>query len=149
MQTDSKKETIDGVEFEVFMLPPKVGRDILVDMSRVIAPALGALADAKGGLLALMNSEVGDISASRFQSLASALADKLDKKMLDEHMRHLVEVTAVNGVPLSKTFDLQFRGRIGLMLKWYAFALRTNFADFIETLGNASKSLRDPKVEKE
>lgn len=144
-QATAKTEEFDGKKFTVHMLPPRAARDILVDMTKVLAPALGAMADSKSGNIASFLKDELKSGDSGFSAIASALADRLDKKMLDDHMKALASVTQVDGVPLDKIFDAIFLGGIGTMFKWYGFALRTNFSDFIAALGNVS--FRDPKVE--
>jgi hypothetical protein len=145
-QRDSEKLTIDDQVFEVFMLPPKQARSMLIEMTKIIGPTLGALADVRGGLRGLLDLDLAGMSATRFQQLAMTLVDRLDPKLLDEHMRALADVTELDGVPLSKVFDLKFRGKLGTMFKWYGFALKVNYGDFFSALGSVSSLLPAPKA---
>lgn len=145
-QRDHEQTIIDELKIDVYMLPPKQARTMLLEMTKIVAPLLGALGDMRGGLRGLLATELNDISTDRFQQLAVLLSDKLDPKMIDAHMNALAEVTQVDGVTLSKTFDLTFRGKLGTMFKWYGFALKVNFADFMGALGNAQSLLPEPKA---
>lgn len=145
MQSESKTQEFDGKKFTVFMLPPRQARGMLVDMTKVLAPAFGAMAGSEaGGFAAFISSEV---STGRFNAAVVSLMDRLDETMLDNHMKALASVTQVDGVTLDKTFDIIFLGNLGMMFKWYIFALKVNFEDFTNALGNATSVLRAPKAQ--
>lgn len=137
-QRTSKKQTIDGTEYEVFMLPPKKARRILVEMTKVIGPALGGIA-GKGDLGKLMDSDVSGID---WQAAISGLTEKLSDEMLDDHMSEFAKVTQVTGKGyLSEVFDAHFTGAVDSMFKWYWFALKVNFGNFFSALESASAPL--------
>lgn len=134
-QHDSKKETIDGQTYEVYMLSPKRARAMLVEMLRIVGPALATAAQNGGGQ---------DLTKLDLRVVAQDLFASLTPELLDQHMSSLAEVTQVDGKTLDKIFEIHFRGRLGTMFKWYFFAVRTNFEDFFGALGGASSLLPRP-----
>lgn len=143
-QRDSQKSIIDGHEYEVFMLAPKTARRILVEMVKVVGPALGQLVDSTpGGISKIMEMDTEGI---KWASIIGELSTRLDADMLDAHMSALAEKTHVGGKPLAGVFDLHFMGGIGTMFKWYAFALKVNYGNFTGALESVSAHLPAPKV---
>lgn len=131
-QNEAKTKDIDGVKYSVRMLPPKVARRMLVEMAKVAGPVLGAL--TKKGLETEVN----------FQEVFEGVSENLTPELLDVHMSLLTDVSEADGVPLKTIFDVHFMGKVGLMFKWYLFALQVNFEDFI----SAFRSVTSVRVEK-
>jgi hypothetical protein len=135
-QTQGSSETIDGIEYTVFMLPPRVARTMLVEMAKVLAPVLTSIAPG-GSVKDLLGANI-DLG-----TIATGLTDRLSPQMLDDHMNKLASATQVKeGGDLSKIFDIHFRGEIGRMFKWYIFALKVNFGNFTSALESVSSSLQ-------
>lgn len=134
-QRDAKVFTIGEHRYEVYMLPPKVARHMLVDVGKVLAPAVGALA-GKGGLESVLDSSV-DVGAA-----LGGMMDRLDHETLDRHFDALAKVTHVDGKPLGPIFEVHFMGAVGEQMEWFAFAMRANFEDFFGVLQRASAPLR-------
>ena len=139
-QRDSQKSKIDGHEYEVFMLPPKVARRLLVEMSKVVGPALGGIMSSGAGLAKLMEMSVEGVD---WAAVISGLTDRLSADMLDEHMEVLAKSTHVDGKELAPIFDHHFRGALGGMFKWYGFALKVNYGNFFSALESVSAPLTE------
>ena len=123
-QTDLQTRTIDGVKYGVYMLPPKLARKILVRIFQVLGPSAGEA----------FKREEQEILAAIGPILAT-LADRLNDDDLDWMMGELAKVSTVELEPgkapsLGQIFDNHFRGRIGRMFKWFAFAVEVQYADF-------------------
>jgi hypothetical protein len=113
-----KTEEIDGHKFEIYMLPPKAALSTLTELGKMLGPALGALSDGK-------DDAIGDVIKIFF--------DNVDNPKLISIMDRMADKTIVDGKPLKgSNFDSLFMGKIGLMFKWFIFALRSQYADFLE-----------------
>ncbi len=152
-QTDAKSRTIDGHTYKVMMLDPLVASDVLIDIGKVLAPALGAIGGFalgdKDAVAKLLDGEDGaegeKESESRlspaFERAVIGLVDRLDKAKLREIVDLLAKVSFLVGsegeAQLRTVFPVHFRGRLKTMYRWLAFALEVQFADFFETIGPA------------
>lgn len=128
-QSDGVKETIDGVEYTVYMLDPTLALRLLRRILAVVSPAIGALAGA-----ADKTSVAERVTPELFSRIAAELFDRFDEKLLDDLVQKLGEVSMASGKRVSDVASIHFRGRIGHMLKWLAFALRVQYADFFDGL---------------
>ena len=142
------QKCIDGHTYVVRMLDPLTANDLLVDVSKVIGPALGAVGssllgsgDSKKALGELLDGlkegetpADGSALGDGVERAIVGLVDRLEKHKLREVIGILANVTAVEmskGSPeLSSIFDVHFRGRIKAMYQWLAFALRVQYQDF-------------------
>lgn len=112
-----KSENIDGHKFEIYMLPPKQALSTLTEIGKMIGPSLGSVVDG----------DEADLGGA-----LKAFFDNIDNPKLISIMDRLAEKTMVDGKPLKgNNFDLVFMGKIGLMFKWFMFALRSQYSDFL------------------
>ncbi len=115
-----KSEKIDGYNFEIYMLSPKVALSTLTELGKMIGPSLGVISDGD-------NENVGEV--------IKVLFDNIDNPKLSMIMDRMAEKSMVDGKPLKgANFDSLFMGKIGLMLKWFIFALRSQYSDFLEEM---------------
>lgn len=136
-QSNNQKKTIDSVKYEVSMLPPRLARKILVRIFQVLAPSAGEAFSRESEQL---TQAIGPI--------LSTLSDKLSDDDLDWMMSELAKVTTVEVAPgqepyLNTIFDVHFRGKVGQMFKWFAFAMEVQYADFFGGSGEGLKGLLD------
>lgn len=136
-QTSSKTKEIGNNKYEVFMLPPRVSMSMMVDIGKVMGPALEGMQ---------AGSSDGDDQVL-YMKIAGALMGGLDKSVLNNVCDKLAGVTHVNGMPLDKVFESHFMGKMGELLQWLIFALETQYADFLSVLGIASGLGRGETVE--
>lgn len=133
-QIDTQTTALDGTEYEVAPLDPLVANDILVDILKVVGPALGAMDDGA--------------SDTMVEGSFRGLFERLDKAKLREIISILAKVTSVNlpggeSPQLPAIFTLHFRGKLGLMYRWLGFALRVQFGDFFDSAAPAIARLVD------
>lgn len=138
-QLDSQTKTIGGHEFRVFMLPPMDANDVLIDIGKTLAPALGKAANALGAV----SDEVldMDIDNPKISSGLAALAEQISKEKMRELIKTMASVSHCDGTPLPKTMEIVFRGDLPLMYQWLWFALEVNFKNFTDWLGGAISGL--------
>lgn len=125
-QLDPVKETIDGHEYTMVMLDPTVAAKLLRRIMFVVSPAVGAFAVAGGK----------ELTPELFSMIAGGLFERLDEKLLDDVISRMSSVTIVDGKKMDQVFMIHFRGRIGHMIKWIAFAMRVQYADFLSEIRN-------------
>ncbi|HWJ97515.1 MAG TPA: hypothetical protein VNQ33_05105, partial [Acidimicrobiales bacterium] len=128
-QFDSQTSTIDGHSYTVRMLPARRATRMLAKLSSMIGPALGTLAE--GGKL----SDLADakVNGKLFSRAAVALFAHVDEDAVDAILMELADVTTVEpGGLLKPIYDVHFMGRQGALMKWAAFALRVQYADFFD-----------------
>jgi len=155
MRKKIKSEPIDGFTYEVTQLGAVEGRRMLVRISKIVLPTLGALIkDADFGRLSDLN--IADID---IDSAAKALVEAVDADSVDKIIESMSGITEIwgpgfgaAGAPMAHHFDDHFAGRYAAMLRWLAFALKVNFSDFFDGKGSVAKlaaSLRSPEVASE
>lgn len=123
-QQDSESKTIDGVQYSVYMLPPRMARKILVKIVQSISPALGGDEDTIVAAL-------------------SSVADRVSDDDLDWMMNELAKVTQVHlggdkAPMLAGIFDAHFKGKMGVMFSWFGFALKVQYGNFWSVWGDGS-----------
>lgn len=128
-QADFQEKEIDGVRYTIRMLPPRKAQAILLEMVKVAGPSFAEIASNVKPGVSFEDSEMD------FGRIVGLLAEKLDQRMLDDHQAAFASVTEADGVLLKGIFDKHFHGRVMSMLKWHAFAIQANFADFSDALG--------------
>lgn len=124
---DTRKHTINGVNYEIQQLGAKEGRRVLARIMRAVAGAAGAAQGQKDPLEA-----------------AAAGASKLAEALTDEEIDFLCDTfakcTQFEPAPgklllLADQFDDHFAGRYGAMVKWLWAAMETNYSSFLSDLG--------------
>lgn len=129
-QNDSHSKTIDGHTYTVYMLAPSVSLSLLTDLTKVIGPSLGPVIDVlfgQGGVEGVLKAE---IDGKFFAKAATSLFSHIDKDLVKRVVDTLLEVSEVDGKKLKPIWEIQFRGKIGVLLKWLAFALKSQYSDF-------------------
>jgi hypothetical protein len=104
-----------------------------------LLPAVGALVKGSDKVADL------DLASVDIDSAAKALAASLSLDEFDAivaSMSASTEIWGPNfgdaGAPMPRHFDDHFAGRYVAMLKWLAFALKVNFADFFDGKGSVA-----------
>lgn len=155
-QMDGITKAIDGEEFRVLMLDPLIANDLLVDIGKTLGPALGALLasilkakDSKAAFSQLLDGvrglpgmemdddtqeAVSDLIGDGLERALVGLIDRIEKGKLRDVISIMESVTSVrkgNDWPQLGTLStVLFRGRLKLMYKWLAFAIRVQYRDF-------------------
>lgn len=139
--------TSDGTRYRVTMFGAKKGQALLLRVTRVIAPALGRMADGATPIAGDIDVLVG--------AAIDKLCDGLSEAMLSEVTAAFEEKTefSVDGdkwVPLRGKYDDHFAGRYSQMTEWLKGCFEVNYADFfgvfrgLATAFLASKT-KDPR----
>lgn len=137
-QLDSQTTTIDGHSYTVRKLPARRGTRMLTKLARMIGPSIGTLAEG-GKLSDLMGAKV---DGKLFSRAVAALFLHVDEDAVDAILMELADVTTVEkGGLLRPNYDLHFMGRQGALMKWAAFALEAQYADFFGEVRAAVASL--------
>lgn len=150
---EMQKEEIDGVTYEVAMLPARASWRLLQEILRAIAPPLGVLlgevfddaASLKGIASKVKLKIVGDgdsltggkeLSGKILEQAIEVLLKSTGPDFIDEVTDQMAKVTIVTGTEaggkLDKIFDVHFMGKMSSLAKWLAFALRVQYADFFD-----------------
>ena len=138
-QNEGTTESIGGSEYTVYMLPPMISHDLLMDVAKMVGPALGPVFDTffsdalKGGKANILDQAV---SPEFFTKAAGALFGGLDKKVLREVIDKMTGVTHVDGKPLKPIFDMHFRGKLDVMYRWLAFNMQVQWGKSLGALGS-------------
>jgi len=128
-------ETIDGVEYRMRPLPPRVALHFLRRVLQIVAPGVGTTIDnVEGGL-----SEILDMSAKEIGLgglISGAMAELSDKDLdwaNDLLAKQCEVVKGPNEAPrLSDIFDVHFQGRIKHWFSWVTWAAKTQYSDFFD-----------------
>lgn len=135
----SDEREIDGFRYLVQQLPAGQGMKLLMDVGKVLGPALAALT---GGESTSVESFLDrDLSKLRLDVVAKALFDDMDSDFVLSIINRLGGSSWVfiadegGGTPRKKqltgpVFDVHFQGRLMAMLKWAKFSLEVQFGDF-------------------
>lgn len=137
-QQDTYVKEIDGVRFEMGMLPPRKSHRLLLSFSKMVGPSIGPLADSliassEGksikNLLDL-DVDLGDL----VEKVSKTFFADLDIDKIDEFMDAFAEVTFVKDGPLNKVFDLFFLGRLDLMYGWFLWGIKIQWGKSVSAL---------------
>lgn len=139
---ESRTKEINGVTYTVGQLPPSQALDLLMDLVKMLGPALGPVFENIGTLGDLMDRDVGEIKLTFLGEAVRGLCGGLDKNVTKSAIKTLATVTSCNpGGQLDRTFEAFFLDRgLGEMFTWLKFALEVQYSDFLAALGSAIKS---------
>lgn len=151
-QLDSQTKIIDGVTYTVAMLDPLAANDLLIDIMHVVGPSLGAGVGAFAGAFTDGDGDGLDTKADplMLEKAISGFFERCTKQKLRETIDVLARVTTVE--ISSKTPCLQtilaehFKGKLGKMYEWLAFAIQVELGDFFDwvtpAIANAAPLVR-------
>ncbi len=136
-QKDGVTETIGDHEYIMYMLPPIKSHNLLMDVARMVAPAIG---DAVGALLSGKSDEKKadileqEIGPELISSAISKLARDVNQKTSEKLISTFREMTHVDGKQLDKIFDDHFRGALDEMYKWLFWGMRVQWGKSLSAL---------------
>lgn len=151
---EPQETEIAGHHYKVSMLQATRGWKLLLRVAKMVGPSIGIVVDGvglseakpggEGFLQRLADKKLGD---QFFEQAIRTLTEAVGEKDLQHVINELAQMTKVrwqrNGelsdwMPLAgDNFEIHFQGQPGLMLQWLGFALKSQFADFSDALGNA------------
>lgn len=143
-QLDYKEKEIDGFTYRVSMLDPLVAGDLTVDVGNILAPVLAPVlskivtAENSGQAYddLLDGKDVDDALSEKIEAGIIQFFKSVTKPKLREIMMLMAKKTSFNDgsdawPELEHHFNSHFRGRVGSMYKWLAFAIRAQVHDFL------------------
>lgn len=134
MAIAKKKKTIDGIEYEVTQLGAKEGRALFVRISKMIGPSLASL--AKADLASLMDSNVAQLAPAIETFVRDVSEEDLDV-LCSKFAERSAYRDGKDWPELDRNFDDHFAGAYLRMIKWLAFCVEVNYADFFDAFKKA------------
>lgn len=135
MAREAQSTTIGGHTYEVRMLGATASYKLLLEIGKVIGPSFGHVVDSAGNVEQVLDT---DVSGAFLSKAIEALVENLDEARFDRIVGKLKEVTNVDGKPLAPIFEEHFRGSMGQMFQWIAFAVKSQYEDFFGALSSVA-----------
>lgn len=133
-QMEAHSSTIDGVEYSVYMLPPRESLKILMKLMKILAPSMAAMADGSDGDVKTILDQ--QISKGMLANAAGELCSRIDEDEIMKIVEKLGEYSEADGVRLKPGhFTFHFAGKIGRMMKWLVFCVKVQYEDFLGEWG--------------
>ncbi len=139
----TETKTIDDLNFETTQLAVKDARAVLIRLTRVMGPALAALAGDGA-------AKLGDLDhmtvANALAKFTSALSEDDLEYFCDKFGRASKVEVGPNMIVVAGAGEQVFRGKLATMFKWLWFCIEVNYSDFISGAGAALAPLTAPKT---
>lgn len=129
--TATPTKVLGGQTYEVHYLAPEQALVDLAELAKMIAPGAGAAIEV-GDVIEGIQDGTDELAKLGLARAAAQLAGGLNTPELLAITRRLAAVTLVDGVKLDTIFAVHFQGKILTLIKWLAFALSVQYADFFE-----------------
>ncbi len=126
---------IDGVEYRMRPLPPRVALKLLKRILTIAAPGVGGAIDDLGGNVSdVLNADVSKIGLGNMISGALDRMTDADLDWVNDLLSKQCEIVrGPNEAPrLVDVFDAHFQGRIRHWFSWVVWATKMQFADFFD-----------------
>ena len=138
--SDIAEAMIDGAQWECGLFSATEGLKILTKLTKAIGPALGAALGGAGSVTGLLDSDIG---ADALGKALAILKDSLDEDDTVALIKRILKQSGAccDGKPVDATFDIVFQGRYATLFKVLAFVLKTNYADFFDSLTSGSNTV--------
>jgi hypothetical protein len=129
-QTEGTSVKIGERTFTVYRFPPKMARRHILKITKLLGPAIGALMEAGAKeARAGRNPEEADVPLG--EAIAN-LVDRVDVDYAEQLMDDCAAYTMCEpGGKLADAYDAVFLNEPGHQFKWWAHALKVQFADFL------------------
>ncbi len=140
-----KEKTIGGHTYAVHMLPAMEGWRLFVELASAVGPSIGVVLDAlpdTGSLkdFALNAQKIAteegigamDLKGDKIEAAIRSVLKVVDPDFVERVTKQLARQTTVDGKALTDVFEFHFAGKIGGLVKWLAFALSVQYADFFD-----------------
>ncbi len=140
---ESKDKQIGSNTFRVTPLGAKQSLPLLLDLAKIVGPALGIVIDAAGaGSKSFSDLANTKITGDVFGRAAEMLFSRMDNGKVQELINKLMERTQIdregsgNFMQLGPVYDLTFTGKLSELFGWLRFALEVNYSDFLPLLAS-------------
>ncbi len=136
MALEQRDKVIGSTTYRVTQLPAKLGRTLLVRITKLAGPALAAgitgvgetKAESADGALAVGAGEA-------LRDLCMRLSPEEFGSILDEFAKYTVLLRGELEPRLADVFDDHFAGKYDEMLHWAAFCMEVNYQSFFGAAG--------------
>jgi hypothetical protein len=137
-QHEGVTETIEGKSYTMYMLPPMQSHNLLVDVVKMVGPALGPLMDTVFSEKSKSGEDVleQELGSRFFERAAEKLFGGLDKAVFEKVVEAFKEVTHVDKKPLAPIFDAWFSGDLATMYKWLMFGMKAQWGKSLSALAS-------------
>ncbi len=139
MAIETREKLIGQHRYKVTQLGAKQGRGLLVRLTKLAGPGIGAFV---GGLGARKSADTDSAIAMGISQALYDLATRITEDevgaILDDLAKNTVIVLGDREPRLSDIFDGHFAGRYDEMIKWAAFCLEVNYHSFFAGSGGSS-----------
>ncbi len=123
-------KNINGIEYEIWQLPPRTAMSILTKLAKLIGEPIGK---AIGGIKGLD----GDISFDLVGEAIGVLTNKLEEaevQFIIDTLFKYIKIRDEKGALVAVNIDLHFHGKVMDILTLTGMALEVNFSDFFAVL---------------
>ncbi len=125
-----RETTIDGQAYRVTQFGATEGLRVWTKLAKLIGPSIGkAFGGVKGGT-ALLDA---DVDPRAIGEAVEILVDQLDETEVVDFAKRLLAFTMIDGREVN--FEIDFQGRMLVMLKVLQFVIEVNYSDFFDALG--------------
>lgn len=133
MAIETRERHIDGLRYTVTHMPTRKGLALLVRLTKILGPGLGAFLGGAGRAARLPGESGTEVALALGTSDAvHDLCERLDAGELQFAIDELARCTTVqverDEPVLADIFDDHFAGRYDVLLRWLRFALEVNYA---------------------
>ena len=145
MSLKTESITLDEVIFETTQFPAMRSYALLIRLTKVLGPALSALTGIDPGtrledLGPVLGLALGDLAPAEAQSLLLEVLASTTAQVVEASGPRLVRL----GTPV--TIDTVFSGRLPIMFRVLAHALKVNYSSFFEGGAPPAPPLQAPNV---
>jgi len=138
-QKTPEETTIGESTYEMFMLPPLESHGLLMDVVKMVGPALGETVGALfGGSASEEEILEREVTGDLLSGALGKLFQDLNKKTLEAVIASFRRVTHVDGKELHKIFDHHFQGSLDEMYKWLAWGFQVQWGKSLSALVNGA-----------
>jgi len=147
-QQDGVTKIIGEHEYTMYMLPPMLSNDLLIDVLKMSGPSIGKGLDAILGSdnvdVSNFNLEDLEIPKDFFTDVIGGFLQSLEKEVFNNVMNTFKKVTLVKDVGQldgAGVFDVHFMGELDKMYKWVAFGISVQWGKSLSALIEGGSSL--------
>ena len=138
-QKDPVIKRIDDYNFKMFMLPPLLSNRLLLEVTKMIGPSVGPVADMIFNSAKSRNTDALDVELGYdfFSKVSQTLFKDLEVATTERLIEAFSKVTAVDDQPLEGRVDYFFIGELDVMYQWLAWGLKVQWGKCLGSLVNA------------
>jgi len=133
-QHEAIKKEIDGFEYSMNMMDPLRSNKLLIQVCKMIGPAVGPVLDRMVSSKGLETELDSDFISKAFTSLFQNMDSDKIEYLIKEFTKDCSVTIEGKTVALSSIFDLHFMGAIDRMYKWFIFCTQAQWGKCLGAL---------------